>query len=126
MCVNLCCYLGDIAGVDKIVLSGLVFNNSAIILMKENVPFQFAFNAVMFLTFVVWGSIAGIATCYALDILGITPWWGRDFPHLSRSSMGCTQPCVQLVHKVKYSAEVKEIVELYLYSPSVLSWQIIG
>jgi hypothetical protein len=28
--------------------------------------------------------------------------------------------------EVKCSAEVKEIVELYLYSPSVLSWQIIG
>jgi len=28
--------------------------------------------------------------------------------------------------EVKCSAEVKKIVELYLYSPSVLSWQIIG
>jgi len=28
--------------------------------------------------------------------------------------------------EVKCSAEVKEIVELYLYSPSMLSWQIIG
>jgi hypothetical protein len=28
--------------------------------------------------------------------------------------------------EVKFSAEIKEIVELYLYFPSLLSWQIIG
>lgn len=55
MCVNLCCCLGDIAAVNKIDLNGLVFNNSAMILMKENVPFQFAFNAVMFL---LWSGVA--------------------------------------------------------------------
>ena len=43
------------------------------------------------------GSVAGIATTYGLDGLGIESWWGRDFPNLSRSALRPTQPPVQLV-----------------------------
>ena len=34
----------------------------------------------------------GIATCYGLDAPGIESRWGRDFPHLSRPSLGSIQP----------------------------------
>jgi hypothetical protein len=58
--------------------------------------------------------------------------WGRDFPHLSRPSLRPTQPPVQWVPGLSRelgaagarcwpltppSAEVKNRVELYLYSP---------
>jgi hypothetical protein len=33
-------------------------------------------------------SVVGIATRYGLDGLGIESWWGRDFPHPSRVSLG--------------------------------------
>jgi hypothetical protein len=41
------------------------------------------------------GSVVGIATAYGLDGPGIESWWGRDFPHLSRSSLRPTHPPVQ-------------------------------
>ena len=34
------------------------------------------------------GSVVGIATGYGLDGPGIESPWGRDFPHLSRPSLG--------------------------------------
>ena len=39
----------------------------------------------------------GIATRYGLDGPGIESRWGRDFPHLSRPSLGTTQPSIQWV-----------------------------
>jgi hypothetical protein len=39
----------------------------------------------------------GIATGYGLDGQGTESRWGRDFPHLSRPSLGPTQPPVQWV-----------------------------
>jgi hypothetical protein len=43
------------------------------------------------------GSVIGIATAYGQDNPGIESRWGRDFPHLSRPSLGPTQPPVQWV-----------------------------
>ena len=43
------------------------------------------------------GSVVGIATGYGLDGPGIESRWGRDFPHLSRPTMGSTQPPVEWV-----------------------------
>jgi hypothetical protein len=65
----------------------------------------------------------------------------RDFTHPSRLALGPTQPPIQGVlgsllgaqrprsgvdHSPPYSAEVKERVELYIYSPSELSWLALG
>ena len=43
------------------------------------------------------GSSVGIATGYGLDGPGIESRWGRDFPHLSRPTLGPTQPPVEWV-----------------------------
>jgi hypothetical protein len=43
------------------------------------------------------GSSVGIAIGYGLDGTGIKFRWGRDFPHLSRPTLGPTQPPVQWV-----------------------------
>ena len=78
------------------------------------------------------GSEVGIATAYGLDGLGIEFRWVRDFLHLSRLALRPTQHSIQWVPglsrgKVRpgrdanpslpSSAEVKNRVELYLYSP---------
>jgi hypothetical protein len=62
---------------------------------------------------------------------------GRNFLHLSWPALGPTQPHIQWVPGVKRpglalttpppsSAEIKERVELYLYSPSGPSWPVRG
>jgi hypothetical protein len=85
------------------------------------------------------GRIVGIKTGYGLDGPGIESRWRRDFPHTSRPALGLTQPPIQWVpgHSrvkavgawlwppTKSSAEVKERVELYLYSPSGSSWPVL-
>jgi hypothetical protein len=85
--------------------------------------------------------MVGVATRYGLDGPGIESWWGRDFPHPSRLALGSTQPPIQWVpglfpgverpghgvdHPPPSSAEVKETVELHLYSPSGPSWPVLG
>jgi len=75
---------------------------------------------------------AGIAsTVYALDGPGSNPVGGRGCPRQSRLALGPTQPTIKWVgyfpgvkqpgrgfeHPPSSSAEVKEIVQLYLYSP---------
>jgi hypothetical protein len=40
------------------------------------------------------GSSVGLATGYGLDGKGIESRWGRDLPHLSRPTLGPTQPHV--------------------------------
>ena len=82
-------------------------------------------------------SSVGIATVYRLDDLGIESRWGRDFPHLSRPAhpasckMGTGSfPGVKCGRGVMLtppsSAEVKNRVELYLYSPQGPSWPMKG
>jgi len=41
------------------------------------------------------GSAVSIATGYGLDGPGIESRWGRDFPHVSRHTLGPIQPPVQ-------------------------------
>jgi len=76
-------------------------------------------------------SIAGIATAYGLEGPGIESQWGRYFPHLSRPALrptllyngyqvfvrGKVQPGRDADPSLPSSAEVKNRVELYLYSP---------
>jgi hypothetical protein len=86
-------------------------------------------------------SVVGIATRYGLDGPGIESRWGRDFSQSSRPALGPTQPPIQWVpglfpgvkrpgrgvdHTPSSSAEVKQRVKLYLYSPSGPSWPVIG
>jgi hypothetical protein len=91
--------------------------------------------------FMCRGSVVGITTRYGLYGTGIESRWGRDFPHPSMSALGPTQPPIQMGtgsfpglkqqgcgvnHPPPSSAEVKERVELCLYSSFMSSWQIIG
>ena len=39
----------------------------------------------------------GIVTRYEVDGPGIESRWGQDYPHLSKPTLGPTQPPVQLV-----------------------------
>jgi hypothetical protein len=88
-----------------------------------------------------WDSAVDTVTYYELDILGIKSWWVRDFPDLSRLALGPTQPTTQWVpgisrgvkqpgcsvdHPPPSSTEVKERVELYLYSLSGPLWPVLG
>jgi hypothetical protein len=78
-------------------------------------------------------SSVGLATRYGLNGPGIESRWGRDFPHPSRPALGPHSLLysenrvfprgkaaggVALTTHPPSSAEVKESVELYLYSPS--------
>jgi hypothetical protein len=86
-------------------------------------------------------SSVGIATRCGLDGPGINSRCVPDFPHPSRPALGPTQtptqwvPCLfpgvkrpgRVVAQPPPSrAEVKEIGELYLYSPSGPSWPVLG
>ena len=85
-------------------------------------------------------SAVGTATRYGLDGQGIESRWRRNFPHPSRPELGPTQPPIQWVpghskgvkrpgrgvdHPPPSNAEVKERVELYLYSFSGSSWPVV-
>jgi len=87
-----------------------------------------------------WNGVAGTATCHRLDGLAIQSWWGQHFLHLSRVALGPTHPPTQqvpgLFAKCKVArlwhspptphiAQLKERVELYHYSPSGPTWQVI-
>ena len=73
-----------------------------------------------------WDNVVRIATRYGLHSPGIESWWGLDFLHPSRlahpvgtrSFPGVRRPGRGVDHPPQYSAEVKERVELYLYSTS--------
>ena len=104
---------------------------------------QTAFLQVLPVTILGRDSSVDIATRYRPDSPGIeSPWGGwRNFPHPSRPAVGLTQPPIQWVpglswgvkrrrrgvdHPTPSCAEVKEIVEVYLCSPSWSSWPVIG
>jgi hypothetical protein len=67
----------------------------------------------------------GTATRYRLDSPGVELRWGRDVTHPSRpaqgSFSGVKQPERGVDHPPQSNAEVKERVELYLYSAFGLS-----
>jgi hypothetical protein len=86
-------------------------------------------------------NVVGIATHYGLDCPGIEFRKRRDIPHPSRPALGPIASCkmnypvcfsvVKLPgrgvdHPPTASADVKETVELYLYSPSRPSWTVPG
>ena len=86
-------------------------------------------------------SSVGIATRYGLDGPWIESRWGRDFQHLYRPTLVPIQPNMKWVPgffpggkaagawrwpSTQSSAEVKESAELYLHSPSGLSWPVLG
>ena len=88
------------------------------------------------------GSLVGIATAYGLDGPGIESQWGRNFSapvqtgleaHLASCTVGtgffpgvrCGRG-VTLTPHPHSSAEVKNRVELYLYSPWGPSWPLKG
>jgi hypothetical protein len=85
-------------------------------------------------------SSVGIVTGYGLDGPGIESMWGREFTHPSRPALGPTKPPIQWVpglsavkrpgrgfdHPPPSSAEVKERVEIYLYSPYTPSCPVLG
>ena len=85
-------------------------------------------------------SSVGIATGYGLDGLGIESRWGARFSapvqtgpgaHPASYTMGTGScPGVKSGRGVAlttpFSAEVKERIGLYLYSPSVPSWPVLG
>ena len=78
-------------------------------------------------------NVVGVVASYGLDVLGFESRVGQDFPYPSREALGSTQLSVEWVAdhfpEVKTAwawswpptpsnAEVKDRVELYLYSPS--------
>ena len=86
-------------------------------------------------------SSVGIATCYRLDGLGIESWWSDTLCTRPGRPWGPTQTPVQwvpglfpgvkrpgrgLFQSLPSSAEVKERVQLYLYSRSGPSWPVLG
>jgi hypothetical protein len=66
-------------------------------------------------------SSVGLTTGYGMDGPGIESRCGPDFRYPSRPALG-----LGVNHPFPSSADVKERVELYLYSTSGLSWPVIG
>ena len=106
--------------------------------------YMFYNNFIVYYTYSVsmgQDSSVGVATRYGLDCSGIESWGERDFRHPSRPALGPAQPPIRWVpgfsrgvkrpgrgvhHPSPSSAEVKERVELYLFSPFGPSWPVLG
>ena len=84
-------------------------------------------------------SVASIETRYEPDGRGSNPGGGKIFCNRtgpgaypvsctmgSRAFPGIKRPGIVVDHPLPSSSEVKEKVELYLYSPSRPSWPVIG
>jgi hypothetical protein len=86
-------------------------------------------------------SAVGIETRYGLDVPWIESRWGARFSAPVQTGAGthpafCTmgtgsftgvkRPGRGVDHPLPYSSEVKERIELYLYSTSGPSWPVIG
>jgi hypothetical protein len=86
-------------------------------------------------------SSVGIVTSYGLEGPGVESQKGQDFSHPSRPDLGAhpasyttgtssfpgaKRPERGINHPPPSSAQVKEKVDLYLYSPFVSSWQVVG
>ena len=108
---------------------------------------QLHFNALtskIYLHYIYWvgrDSSVRLATRYGLEGPGIESRWRRDFPQPSRppwgplsllyngyrvSLPGVKRPGRCVDHPPPPSAEVKEKVQLYLYSTSRPSWPVLG
>ena len=86
------------------------------------------------------GSVVGMATAYGMDGQEIESRWGRDFPHPSRPLLGLPSlvynryrvflggKATRAWHwpPTLSSAEVKERIALFLYSPFGPSWPVLG
>jgi len=78
--------------------TGLIFTKLGVDVMSilmESIPFC---RDILILAYTLQcgpGIVVGMTTGYALDGPGIESGWWRDFPHLSRSALGPTQPPVQ-------------------------------
>ena len=94
-------------------------------------------NAEVRVNYVGRDSVVGIATRYGLDGPGIESRWGARFSatvqtgpeaHPASYTMGTGSFLgVELPGRgVDHPPEVKERVELYLYSPSGPSWPVLG
>ena len=83
-----------------------------------------------------WNGIVAIVTCYELDCPLIESWWGAKFsapvpPSFLYSGHCFSVPGVQQLgpdidHSSLSRAEVKERVELRLYTPAGPSWPVLG
>jgi hypothetical protein len=88
-----------------------------------------------------WESTVDIATHYVLDGPGIESQWGARFSAPVQtgpgaypvsytvgtgSFLGVKRPGHGVDHSPPSGAEVKEGIELYLYSPSGTSWPVLG
>ena len=85
-------------------------------------------------------SSVDVATLYALDGAGIESRWGEIFTpvqtgpaaHPASYTMGAgsfpglIRPGLGVYHQPPSTTDVEERVELYLYSPSGLSWPVLG